>query len=32
MVLVLAWYHAADDIIESAFGRKILPFGPPPVR
>jgi len=29
---VLAWYHAAGDIIESTFGRKILPFGPPPVR
>jgi len=29
---VLAWYHAAGDIIESTFGRKVLPFGPPPVR
>lgn len=29
---VLAWYHAAGDIIESTFGRKLLPFGPPPVR
>ena len=29
---VLAWYHAAGDIIESTFGRKILPFGPPPVK
>ncbi len=29
---VMAWYHAAGDIIESTFGRKILPFGPPPVR
>ena len=29
---VLAWYHAAGDIIESTFGRKILPVGPPPVR
>jgi uncharacterized protein len=29
---VLAWYHAARDIIESTFGRKVLPFGPPPVR
>jgi uncharacterized protein len=29
---VLAWYHAAGDIIESTFGRKILPFGPPPLR
>jgi len=29
---VLGWYHAAGDIIESTFGRKILPFGPPPVK
>jgi len=29
---VLAWYHAAGDIIESTFGRVILPFGPPPVK
>ncbi|MGH3406205.1 MAG: acetate uptake transporter [Streptosporangiaceae bacterium] len=29
---VLAWYHAAGDVIESTFGRKILPFGPPPIR
>jgi len=28
---VLAWYHAAGDIIESTFGRKVLPFGPTPV-
>lgn len=27
---VLAWYHG--DIIESTFNRKLLPFGPPPVR
>ena len=29
---VLAWYHAAGDIIESTFGRKLVPFGPPPLR
>jgi uncharacterized protein len=29
---VLAWYHAAGDIIESTFGRKLLPFGPAPVK
>jgi succinate-acetate transporter protein len=29
---VLAWYHAAGDVIESTFGRKVLPFGAPPVR
>ncbi|HUB39006.1 MAG TPA: acetate uptake transporter [Streptosporangiaceae bacterium] len=29
---VLAWYHAAGDIIESTFGRKILPFGPAPLK
>ncbi len=29
---VLAWYHAAGDIIESTFGRKLLPFGPAPIR
>jgi succinate-acetate transporter protein len=29
---VLAWYHAAGDIIESTFGRKVLPFGNPPLR
>jgi uncharacterized protein len=29
---VLAWYHAAGDIIESTFGRKVLPFGDPPVK
>ncbi len=29
---VLAWYHAAGDIIESTFGHKVLPFGPPPVK
>ena len=28
----LAWYHAAGDIIESTFGRKVLPFGPAPLR
>jgi succinate-acetate transporter protein len=28
----LAWYHAAGDIIESTFGRQVLPFGPPPLR
>ena len=28
---VLAWYHAAGDIIESTFGRKVLPFGPTPL-
>jgi hypothetical protein len=28
----LAWYHAAGDIIESTFERKILPFGPAPLR
>jgi uncharacterized protein len=28
---VLAWYHAAGDIIESTFGRKVLPLGPPPL-
>jgi uncharacterized protein len=29
---VLAWYHAAGDVIESTFGRKVLPFGPAPVK
>jgi len=29
---VLLWYRAAGDIIESTFGRKILPFGEPLVR
>jgi len=29
---VLAWYHAAGDVIASTFGRKILPMGPPPVK
>ena len=29
---ILAWYHAAGDIIESTFGRKVLPFGRPPLR
>jgi succinate-acetate transporter protein len=29
---ILAWYHAAGDVIESTFGRKVLPFGPPPVK
>jgi len=29
---ILAWYHAAGDVIESTFGRKVLPFGPPPLR
>jgi hypothetical protein len=29
---ILAWYHAAGDIIESTFGRKVLPFGPPPLK
>jgi succinate-acetate transporter protein len=29
---VLAWYHAAGDIIESTFGQQILPSGPPPVK
>jgi uncharacterized protein len=28
---VIAWYHAAGDIIESTFGRKVLPFGPTPL-
>lgn len=28
---VLAWYHAAGDVIAAAFGRKILPVGPPPL-
>jgi succinate-acetate transporter protein len=28
---ILAWYHAAGDIIESTFGRKVLPFGPTPI-
>jgi uncharacterized protein len=28
---VIAWYHAAGDIIESTFGRKLLPFGPTPI-
>jgi uncharacterized protein len=28
---VIAWYHAAGDIIESTFGRKLLPFGPTPL-
>jgi uncharacterized protein len=28
---VIAWYHAAGDIIESTFGRKVLPFGPTPI-
>lgn len=28
---VLGWYHAAGEIIESTFGRKLLPFGPAPV-
>ena len=29
---VLAWYHAAGDVIAATFSRKILPMGPPPVR
>ncbi len=29
---VLAWYHAAGDVIAATFGRNILPVGPPPVR
>lgn len=29
---VLAWYHAAGDVIESTFGRKLLPFGPAPLK
>jgi len=29
---VLAWYHAAGDVIAATFGRKILPVGPPPVK
>ena len=29
---VLAWYHAAGDVIAATFGRKVLPMGPPPVR
>jgi uncharacterized protein len=29
---VLAWYHAAGDIIESTFGRKLLPIGDAPLR
>ena len=29
---VIAWYHAAGDIIESTFGRKVLPFGPTPIQ
>ena len=29
---VLAWYHAAGDVIAATFGRKILPVGPPPLR
>ena len=29
---VLAWYHAVGDVIAATFGRKILPFGPPPVK
>lgn len=29
---VLAWYHAAGDVIASTFGRKILPVGPPPIK
>jgi uncharacterized protein len=32
VLAVLAWCHAAGDIIESTFGRKVLPCGPPPVR
>ncbi len=31
-IMEFSWYHAAGDIIESTFGRKVLPFGPPPVR
>jgi hypothetical protein len=26
---LLAWYHAAGDVIAATFGRKILPVGPP---
>jgi hypothetical protein len=29
---VLAWYHAAGDVIAATFGRKILPVGPPPLK
>lgn len=25
---VLAWYHAASDIIQSTFGKRLLPVGP----
>ena len=25
---VLAWYHAANDVIAATFGRKLLPMGP----
>jgi succinate-acetate transporter protein len=30
--VVLAWYHAAGDVIAATFGRNILPVRPPPVR
>jgi len=29
---VLAWHYAAGETIKFTFGRKVLPFGPPPVR
>jgi succinate-acetate transporter protein len=29
---VLAWYHAAGDVIAATFGHKVLPVGPPPIR
>ncbi len=29
---VLAWYHAAGDVIAATFGRKVLPVGAPPLR
>jgi succinate-acetate transporter protein len=29
---VLAWYHAAGDVIAATFGRKVLPVGPPPIK
>lgn len=32
IVAVLAWYHAAGDVIAAPFGRKILPAGPPPIK
>jgi succinate-acetate transporter protein len=29
---VLAWYHAAGDVIAATFGHKVPPVGPPPIR